>query len=97
MKPRPVESDDIIVDRPLEDSVFTTTLSWEALNITGGTLIEYIVELVAIGEAEVDSRRKRQTDSFLSDCVDRISGVNNNFPVQPDTTQLSVTTSKLKM
>ena len=95
MKPPPVESEDIVVDRPLEDSVFTTTLSWEALNITGGELTEYRVLLVAIGQAEVDSRRKRQTDSFLSDCV--ISGVNNNFLVEPDTTQLSGTTSKLKM
>ena len=88
--PKPPEvndTEDISLDVPLEESVFTVIIGWKAPAITGGRLEGFIVFLIALGESGTVTRQKRQTDFLDNGCV--IGGINNNFTVSNDTMQLN--------
>ena len=51
---------------------------------------------MAIGYVKLENIGKRQADSFLSDCVNSTSGVNNIFNVSSNMTRLNTNTSKFK-
>ena len=89
------EMEDIKLELPPDESLVSVTLRWVIPLVTGGDLTSFNVLLAAIGDvnAGLDSRRRRQTDNFLDDCIVP-NTTNNNFTVAPDVTQLDVDASK---
>ena len=87
------ETEDIVLDQPLEESVFTVTLTLPVVDVPGGVIESYTIFLEALGESTEELRKRRQINEFLDDCI--IEGINNNFTVSPDTTELDVNASKL--
>ena len=88
------EQEDIKLELPPDESLVSVTLRWEPPDVTGGDIESFNVLLVVIGEVSAEeSRRKRQMDNFLEDCI--IPGTrDNNITVSPDVTQLDVNASK---
>ena len=87
------ETKDIVLDLPPEESVFTVTLRWDELNVTGGNLINFTVFLEAIGETDINvTNSKRQINNFLNDCI--IGNAIMDITVSPDRTELDVDASK---
>ena len=92
--PPPVnETEDIVQDLPLEESIVTVTLRINPPEVTGGDLTNYFVILEAVGiRNSTDLRSKRQIEGTLEICTNN-TGVSNNFTVSPDTTELDVNAS----
>ena len=88
------EQEDIKLELPPDESLVSVTLRWEPPRVTGGNLVSINVLLVAIGDVNAEeSRRKRQMDNFLEDCIIPDTR-DNNITVSPDETQLDVNASK---
>ena len=79
-------------DFPPEDPIITVTLRLAPPEVTGGNITNYFVVLEAVGiRNSTATRRKRQIEGTLENCT--MTGVNNNFTVSPNTTELNVTAS----
>ena len=88
------ETEDIKLVLPVEDSVVEVTLRWKPPEVTGGNLTEFIILLVAVGDSTAgEGRRKRQTNTFLQDCIRDDTG-DNNFTVPAKQTTLDINASK---
>ena len=87
--PPPPEISPLPPDLPPDRPETNVTLVFNPPEAPGGEIQEYIVLLVALGDAsQSESRRRRQAaGDFLMDCV---VNINRIFSVPPDVTQLSV-------
>ena len=85
---------DIKMVLPPEESVVTVTLRWEPPEVPGGSITDYTIVLRVLGEANSvneGSRGKRQTESFVDNCI--VPNTNNdNF--RANVTALDVNASE---
>ena len=87
---------DIKLVLPPEESVVTVTLRWEPPEVTGGSITDYTIVLRVLGEANSvneGSRGKRQTESFVDNCI--VPNTNDdNFIADANVNALDVNASE---